>query len=259
VAPLHSLNKQIPFESSMDFADNYTCDARSNRAQRRDRDSLMAQDAYVKKQEKKKERRSVSAGSNKGDDLNTPEKHLSQSKRRAAADEDVEGKENIDASAPKASLVVDASDPKAILLVSKEQGAAVQRKRSKSASKRQRQVEDALSARQLKADATQKEEEEEAFAVEAEAATARRRAAWEAKDAAAREAVMGAEAEEEGDAAMVQALKEEAEAAAAAVASIPSPLASSQGAPPKISGTGAMLTTVGSESQDPDLEGWEVL
>lgn len=239
----------------------------------------MTQDAYVKKQEKKNERkvRSVSAGSNKGDDVITPEKHLSQSKRRAASNENVKDKENVeenvDTSAPKASLAVDASAPKASLVVSKEeQGAAVQRKRSKSASKRQRQQEDALSARQVKADATQKEEEEEAFAVEAEAATARRRAAWEAKDAAARDSVMAAEAEEEGDTAMVQALKAEADAATAAVASIPPAQASSQGAPPtrddqgslpKYLSTGpcngAMLTIVAGELQDPDLEGWEVL
>jgi len=111
---------------------------------------------------RKKERRSLSSASRNGDDVITPEKPRSQSRRRAATDEDVEGKENIDASAPNSSPDVDASDPKAIL-VSKEQGAAVQRKRSKSASKRQKQQEDALNARQLQAEAKKKEEMEQKF------------------------------------------------------------------------------------------------
>jgi hypothetical protein len=200
--------------------------------------------AYVQKQEKKEAKRLSKSESEKtlvsaqAEECSTPGKSSKQSRRRSTS-EGAEKEEPLTKAEVHALGQVEANalTPK------------TQRKLSKSALRRQQELEKSQAARVAKAAAAEKAKEEEASAAEAEAAAARRRALWEARDAAAMAATikmqaMDAEAATEvsgeEQVAALQTLAAEAAAAVSAVAA---------------HGLSASTQAI----HDPDLDGWEIL
>lgn len=270
----------------MDFSDSETSVCKAQRAQRRDRDSLLAGVAFTRKQEKKESKRSRSlSGPAKDrmtdDDEITPQKTSKQSRRRSASHgaEKERAKEDPATKAPDPEEAVDEAEVDTAKETVKEAvkenvdsnatTTKAQRKLSKSALKRQQEIERSEHSRQARAQEKEREKEEEALAAQAEAAAAKRRAAWEMRDAAAREAVVKEELEKKAKAELdenqeLEALQAEALAATAAVlpalsASIPRPPVDG---PPTYFSKGPVdvrTTPKMSPSADPDLEGWEIL
>lgn len=275
----------------MDFVDYAECDSDCrtpiNRAQRRERDQQKGSDYYMKKSEKKNEKRrsrSCVPMSTPTEEFHSEMKSSKPSRCRSLSEgqEKEEVKEN---SPPVASpneeqiTPVKERRPRSSS-APREQGkdekdeAKHQRKLCKSALKRQQEVDRTEAQRLVRAKDMECAKEEEAFEAEAQGAAARRRAVWEAKDAAAKEAIMAAaaenkiaeEASSEGDA--LKALEREAANAAAAIGVTPSTSPHHQSkdgnsAPSKYFSKGqndmAVHTTVEGAFNDPDLDGWEIL
>lgn len=231
----------------MDFEYSESCDHKSSIGGKRERDSQLAQRAYEKTQDKKKEKHAGKMAAvdalKQGHDgeMNTPVKPSKPSKRRTTSQgaEKSEVKEEV--CMPTSPADVEPNGP--VVAASPEQkGNAKQRGRSKSADKRQQDLEKSLRARQAKAAANDKKKEEEELEAEAAAAAARRRAVWEAKQEEAALKYSATETE----------TKNEATAGEAAAVAPEDELSSLRKEAAAASFAVAVMT-------DPDLEDWEVL
>jgi len=180
------------------------------------------------------------------DDSTTPVKSSPQTKRRSMSEgnelEDVKEKGEANSSRSRSRNPED------------EGVGSHRRKLSKSAIKRQQDLERKQTSRHANATAIEKAKEDEAVVAEAEAAAARRRAVWEAKDEAAKAFALKAEAEKKYadnlNEDLLLALEAEAKAATAAFCG------NKEG---KVEVTKPSMSGDTNDLEDPDLEGWEIL
>jgi len=220
---------------------------KSSRAERREREYQMKKDKLEKKQDVKEAKRMSRSSSERAilpvnesaisKDILTPEKSSKQARSRSQSEgprkKDSAGKQTQGPTCPR-------EDAKTQEFCDSKQtdvpthNLKLQCKISKYAMKRQEQMDRAEAEKQAKAAAMEKEREEAAFEADAKAAAARRKASWEAKEAAVEEALRLE--------AQLKALADEAESARKAVAvSNPDLIDSSE------------------PNDDPDLDDWIVL
>lgn len=255
-----------------DFSDDF--DDRKmplTRAEKRNRDSQLAQAEFTKRQEKRELKRAAimarKEAMNQDEASTTVEKPTKPDRKKESDTSDKSGGE--------AGLEA-ATESKEGRGREEQKAPGVSRTQHRKLSKRRQRDESAHGSRRGKDRGHEDEEDDEQFAIEAERAAARRRAVWEAKEAAA-EAALLAEAEkekqlekEQQEQDLLHALQAEAVSALAATAGSftaePTPMRTTQSrsrSRQRETNASDAVVLVRDNSKpevfDADLEGWEIL